>query len=408
MADAARKTAFEAASRVIGGAYSNLLSFDKLEKRIDRAFAESIFLTTLERRITLTHIAEKYIKKETKSELLTLILTGLCQIFYMTKVPDSAACDETTEIAREVFGYDASRFVNAVLRSACRDREIIEKEIENGEEYIKYSVGKELFALIREQYPDNYKEIFEAFFGKSRCFLRVNTLKAKAEEVAKTVGGSVVNEKTVVCDAADAVNHLGSSWFYIQGYGSQEASSALGAKKGETVIDVCACPGGKSLSAAINMVNEGKIYSFDIHENKLSLIEKSAKKLGISIITAEKHDGKSAKSELIGKADRVICDVPCSGTGEIGSKPEIRNKKPEDFERLYETQRAIAVSSAKYLKIGGTMVYSTCSINKKENEEAVKVLLSSDETLVSVEERTILPSFEIPEGFYYNVIKRIK
>lgn len=409
MTDKARFAAYGAVKRIFGGAYSNLLTFDKGLTGIDRSFAESIVLGTLERKVTLEYIISEYAKKAIKNDVKALLMTGIYQILYMDKVPSSAACDETVEIAKRIFGKSTAGFINAVLRTISSAKSDLLNKIDHEAGYIKYSADKDLYELIASQYGDKTERIFGAFFGKAPTYLRVNGLKSDSEAVAKQTGGIVKGSKTVKCESAqDAISGIERGLYYVQGLGSQKAVELLDAKAGQTVIDVCACPGGKTLGAAIDMNNEGRVYSFDIHENKLPLIEKSAERLGLTIITTAKQDARYAINDLIGTADRVICDVPCSGTGVMGSKPEIKYKKPSDFEGLYRTQRAIIESASKYLKVGGAMVYSTCSINKIENEQVVNEFLSTHEGFILAEEHTYLPYEEVREGFYTAKIIREK
>lgn len=407
MVDKARLAAFNAVKRISGGAFSNLISVGNGIEGLDRAFAESIVMGTIERRLTLEFVIAEYTRESTKQDVKTLLMTGIYQILYMDRVPDSAACDETVGIAKKIFGVKASGFVNAVLRSVCRSKDDILSKIENSDGFIKHSVNEKLFSLIRTQYPDCYDKIFSSFFGSSPLYLRVNTLRSDAQRVANLVNGTACGESTVACNGTKkAFELIEYGEFYVQGLASQKAVRLLDAQKGETVIDVCACPGGKSLGAAISMCNEGRIYSFDLHANKLPLIEKSAEKLGIDIISTEKHDAKFAKDELLGIADRVICDVPCSGTGVMGSKPEIKYKDPTDFASLYSTQRAIISAASKYLKVGGVMVYSTCSINKLENEEITHEFIANSKGFKLICEETCLPFGEDKEGFYMAKIVR--
>ncbi len=407
MSDKARLAAFNAVKRILDGAYSNLISISDELNGIHRAFAENIALGTLERKVTLEYILSKFIRQDTDRDTVILLMTGVYQILYMNKVPENSACDETVEIAKDILGRKSAGFVNAVLRNICRKKQEIIKDIENSHGYIKYSSSKELFELLAEQYPENIDEIFQAFLGKSKMFLRVNTLKTNAKAVSEKVGGEIIGEKTIFCDkVADALANIQTGDFYIQGLASQKAVALLNAKKGETVVDVCACPGGKTLGAAIDMENQGQIYAFDLHSNKLSLINKSAEKLGITIIKTEKHDARKPKENFIGIAHKVICDVPCSGTGVMGSKPEIKYKSPESFKGLYTTQRTIIASASGYLMIGGEMVYSTCSINKKENEDVVKEFLQQNPNFKLVHEETLLPYQEAHEGFYMAKLQR--
>lgn len=209
--------------------------------------------------------------------------------------------------------------------------------------------------------------------------------------------------------------------FFVQDEVSQLASSFINpdiVPEGGTVVDVCACPGGKTFSAAINLGNKANIYSFDLHENKMSLIKSGAEKLGISCITAEALDARNAKAELCGTADAVICDVPCSGLGVIAKKPDIRYKPLSETARLPEIQGDILCSAVRYLKPGGTLIYSTCTLNKKENEDIVNAFLEkndgyslSDDIIIG-EKRgmaTIFPYEYSTDGFFIaKIVKNLR
>lgn len=409
MSDRARLAAYKAFRRTCEGAYSNLLGKEEDLSELDRAFAESIALGTLERKLTLEYIAAPYIKKDTDEATLYLLLTGLYQVFYMDRVPDSAACDETVRIAAGLFGRGKAGFVNAVMRSAVRAKAQRLRAVGEAGGHIAASMNRSLYEMLKLQYPEKIDAICGSLFGKADVYLRVNTLVSLPEEVAILTGGEVAGEKTVLCrEARGAVKNIDSGKYFIQGAGSQRAVEWLGAESGETIIDVCAAPGGKCLGAAIDMRNEGKIYAFDLHEKKLSLIKNAAAKLGINIIETAVNDARNAKSEFLGKADGVICDVPCSGTGEMRSKPEIKYKDPRAFEGLYKTQREIINAAAKYLKQGGRMIYSTCSINRYENEETVARFIAENPGFSLVREQLSLPCGADGEGFYTAEIKREK
>ncbi len=408
MSDKARLNSFYAVKRILQGAYSNL-AMPKELTGIDKAFAEAIIMGTLERKITLEYVISQSVQRAPSEDVTALLMTGIYQILYMDRVPDNAVCDESVTIAKELFGQKTAGFVNAVLRNICRNKSAVAKNINSSAPNIKYSVNTELFDLIKSQYPNDADNIFEAYFNINPTFLRVNTLKSSAISVANQTSGTVVNDKCVKTTfAADAVKLLDSGNFYIQGKASQTAVALLDAQPNHTVVDVCACPGGKSLGAAIDMQNKGKIYSFDLHKNKLSLIEKSAMKLGIDIIEVAERNAKIPNRAMEEIADRVICDVPCSGTGVIGNKPEIKYKSPKDFYGLYSTQLQIVKNAAKYLKKGGIMVYSTCSINKFENEDIVKQFLNETSGYSLEYNETFMPFGEACEGFYIAKIIREK
>ena len=372
------------------GAYSNigLLSADLTG--VDRAFCTELIKGVTERRRTLDSIISKYVNKTPDGKIYELLRMGVYQIIFLSRVPDHAVCDESVKTAKQISRSSAG-FVNAVLRSVCREKESIIKNLVSLPEPVYYSVSDSIFEMVKEQYPEEYKDIFNAFYEKRPVCVRANTLK-------DTPYKDGVNENT---DMADIEKGL----FFVQGLSSQTAVKALGAEEGMTVIDLCACPGGKSFGAALDMKNKGRIISSDLHKNKLSLIEKGAKKLGIDIIETVARDARVTDEALIGTADRVICDVPCSGVGVIGSKPEIRYKNAADFEGLYPTQAKILENALLYLKKGGRAVYSTCTVNKRENGDIVHGVLNNKEGYRLVSEKTILPG-NWYDGFYIAVIER--
>lgn len=409
MTDKARQAAFYGVKRILSGAYSNLINFGEDLKDIDRSFAENIVMGTLERKKTLEFAISLFAKNNAKRDEKALLMMGVYQILYMDRVPDNAACNETVNIAKATFGKRTAGFINAVLRNICREKEEVLRKIDEADGYIKYSADSDLYDLISKQYPHCADKIFSALIGEIPLFMRVNTTKTDIDSLINKYGGEMISDTCIKCKSiGKAMSGIDSGEMYVQGLASQKAVKLLGAEPNMTVVDVCACPGGKTLGAAIDMENKGRIYAFDIHGNKLPLIEKSADRLGIDIIQTAVQDGRETKQELIGIADRVICDVPCSGTGVMGSKPEIKYKNPAEFEGLYPIQRAIIQSASKYLKVGGMMVYSTCSINRHENEEIVEEFLNNNPNFTLIYQKTTLPFEEEKEGFYTAKILREK
>ena len=184
--------------------------------------------------------------------------------------------------------------------------------------------------------------------------------------------------------------------FFVQDEASQICVEILGAEPDDTVLDICACPGSKSFGSAIRMQNRGEIHAFDLHEKKLSLVVSGAQKLGITILDTRANDGRSFLPEWEGRADRVLCDVPCSGFGVIAKKPELRYKDPAISAALPDIQRDILETASRYVKNGGTLVYSTCTIFPEENEENVARFLASHPEFSLVPFR--VGAFDCPEG----------
>lgn len=386
-----RKVALDILYRISSsGAYSNigLLSADL--SGVDRAFCTELIKGVTERRRTLDHIIARYVNKKPDGQITELLRMGVYQIIFLSRVPDHAVCDESVKTAKQI-NRGSAGFVNAVLRSVCREKENIILSLSSLPESVYFSVSDSIFELVKSQYPDEYKDIFEAFFEKRPVTVRANTLKD-----TPYIDG--VNENTNMADIEKGL-------FFVQGLSSQQAVKALDAKPGMTVIDLCACPGGKSFGAAIDMKNEGRIISSDLHKNKLSLIQQGAEKMGITIIETLKRDARVTDESLIGYADRVICDVPCSGIGVIGTKPEIRYKNASDFKGLYPTQEKILENALLYLKKGGRAVYSTCTVNKCENSDIINKVVKNKDGYRLVSEQTILPGNGY-DGFYIAVIER--
>ncbi len=398
-----RESAYKYIKRIIDdGAYSNLVLND------EGGFTRRLVLGCIERKLTLQYIIDKFAQKRPQSDINALLFAGIYQIMYMD-VPDSAACDETVELAKKYFGRTRADFVNAILRSVCRNKDALQSEIENAHDVVKYSVSEDICRLIRSFYPDDADKIFRSFFGIKKLYLRVNTLLSSADEVAELVGGEKISDRTVLAsDAAAAMTHIGDGTYFIQGHGSQCTVDMLDIRAGMTVADVCACPGGKSFAAAIMAGKDGMVYSSDIHRGKLKLVREGKVRLGLENIDIDLRDARVPNEALIGKCDRVICDVPCSSLGEIASKPDIRYKSVSDLSRLYQTQQEILVASSRLLKDGGMLTYSTCTLNKNENELAVRRFLDENEGFSLICMRTFLPyENDTAEGFFAALIERV-
>ncbi len=409
----ARKCAFEAIGRVINdGAYNNIALSGLYEKYSlsdeDKSLCGIIVKGVLERKLTLDFFISKLSAFPIESldkRVLNLLRMGLYQIFYLDRVPDFAVCNEAVTIAEE-FGKKKKGFVNGILRNACRRKKELTDALMNAPNYIKYSLGESLYSLLEEQYGETAKIIAESYFEKGSIAIRVNPLKTTSEKLFEKLMNmgiecEILSERTISVkdNFSKALSLMNEGEFYVQGLSSQRAVEVLGAALGDVVIDVCACPGGKTVGAAMDMRNNGEIYSFDIHENKLPLIEKNAETLGLTIIKTEKHNSKKVNEKYIEKADKVICDVPCSGIGSIGKRPEIRYKPIEDINGLIDTQKNILSSSVKYLKKEGVLVYSVCSVNKNEGEYLIRDFLEENNNFCLLHEETVLPAKGC-DGFY--------
>ena len=391
--------------------YSNL-EIDAAIRRFklegpERGLYTALTYGVIERRITLDYIIGKLSTRPLAAldaPTATLLRLGLYQLIWLDRVPDHAAVGETVALAKAEAPRAAS-FVNAVLRGFQRtygkDSLPLPEMCDPAYLSVKYSVGADVLAALsaaaalHAASPDT-EALLAGFEAHRAVTLRVNTLKltrdallmqladagCEAEACRHSPFGVKLKNGTVTPEIAELIE---KGFVYIQDEASQLAALAASPAPGSTVIDTCACPGGKSFSAAILMENAGRVMSFDLHKNKLSLVDSGAKKLGITIIETAEKNGAVYDAALDSVADTVLCDVPCSGLGVIAKKPEIRYKEAAEFARLPEIQYAILQNAARYVKPGGTLVYSTCTLHPAENGAVCARFLAETDAFESVE-----------------------
>ncbi len=407
----ARRLAFDSLLRIhSGGKYSNL-EVDSAIRRSNLSKQDSALYTVLvygvlERAITLDHIIAGLASRPASSidnEARCALRIGIYQLLYLNKIPAHAAVSESVELAPK----NAAGFVNAILRSFIRQD--LKYQLPPEETLAYYSVKYSLPAPIIDLWSSMYgKEtaisLAEYTVRRPRLCLRINTLASNIEDVERELSEkNIASRRSSLADDILIVERSGGipdcRNYFVQDESSRVAVKILDAKPGMTVIDTCAAPGGKSLSTALDMQNSGTLYSFDLHENKLGLISSSAARLGIDIIKTARRDAAFPDSTLIGKADRVICDAPCSGLGVISKKPEIKYKDPSGFLRLPELQYKLLSASAAYCKNGGLLVYSTCTLNRSENE-GVAEKFAKEHPEFSPHEFSIGESIRSDRGMY--------
>jgi len=382
----AREAAHKSLLKMKSGKYTNL-EVNATLTRADMSAADRGLYTALvygvcERIITLDKTIAKYSKvplSKIDPEALAALRMGIYQLSFMDKIPDHAAVDESVTLA----GRKAGGFVNALLRSFIRDEKRLPLPKKEDSDYLSvaYSVPEELSDRFVKWYGrEEAERIFASFLENEKITLHVNTLKTNVEDVCKKLSAipSAIAKDCVCTESFEGVAEgiEGGLWF-VQDEASALCAEVLGAVSGETVIDTCACPGGKSFAVAIGMENTGELYSFDIHDNKLPLIRKGAKKLGIEIIKTNQRDARDPDGELLERADRVLCDAPCSGLGVIGKKPDIKYKDLSQIDNLPAVQYDVLCGAAQYVKNGGVLVYSTCTFNREENFGVCQRFLAS-------------------------------
>ncbi len=410
-------------------ALDNALENAKLSAR-DKAFATTLFYGVLERRMTLDYIIRMYSSTEfdrLDTAVVELLRMGIYQLLYMDSVPENAAVNETVSLARQ----NVKGFVNAILRNFIRDGMKIDYRDLTGEARlsIEYSCPKWLVKKWTAQFGEQTCiEILKSCFGRPPLFVRVNTLRCNADTlIAELARDKIKARRNALLDdcveidkvsGIEYTNAYRKGLFHVQDISSQLCCKAVKPIFNETVLDMCAAPGGKSFTLAEMMGNRGRLCSYDLYSGKLSLLMGGAKRLGISIIEAEKNDA-SVFNEKIPIADKVLCDVVCSGLGVIRRKPEIKYKPMKELEAIPPIQEKILDTACRYVKKGGTLVYSTCTVNTDENEDMVKRFLAEHREFAPVVvplqvsgtedtyARTFLPHQTGGDGFFVATLRKI-
>lgn len=438
MADKARLLAAKALLRVSSGGFSNIvldsmLGEAKLDQR-DKAFASALFYGVLERRITIDILIRRYSAippEKLDPEAAEVLRMGFYQLLYMNSVPDNAAVNESVELIKELGCPKASGFVNGILRAFVRNGKNADFSRLPGIERLSAEYSAPLWLCKKwclEFGPQRTQRALRACLGAPPIYARVNTVKADAHAVCEalsTEGASAkpaeIFQNAIIIESPALQNTKAyrDGLFHVQDISSQLCAAALGAKAGERVLDVCAAPGGKTFTVAEIMENKGEVVACDLHAKRAKLVKTGGERLGLGIITARANDA-TVYDESFGKFDKVLCDVPCSGLGVIRRKPEIRFKKPEDLQSLPKIQYRIAAASAKYLKEGGVLVYSTCTLSRDENENVVKQLMEREgllpEKLPEELQKysadgysvTLLPGEINSDGFYFARLRKGK
>ena len=422
----------------INGKYVNLSLSSHLTDKLsgeERGFLTALLYTTVERKITYDYyigaISGRSLDKIDPTTL-NILRMGLCQIVHIDSVPDHAAVNETVALGRNP---GEKSFVNGILRQAARlkaeGKLPLPERSKKVSRYLSVAYSFPLWLVkhfISLYGEEGTEKLLERFNTARYTDLTVNltktdkdTLIASLKEQGYEPFSFIDSPLSVRLGASvnpKKLSGFDEGLFFVQDAACAVSAEALGVCDGDNVIDVCACPGGKSFAAAILTPN-GKVTSFDIHESKLSLIEDGARRLGLANVSADVCDAVYPKEELFGCFDRVICDVPCSGLGVLGKKPDIRYRDNQSLQNLPELQYEILKASSKYLKDGGTIIYSTCTLNPEENERVVERFLSENEGYTAVDftvgdlassfgTLTLVPHIHGTDGFFIAKLRKEK
>ena len=409
-----RKLAVKALLKInTDSAYSNItlnsLFSESDASPMDKALATALVYGVLDRKITIDYVLSKFLKtplKKVAPFTKEVLRTAVYQIMFMDKIPDSAAVDEAVKLVKASKESRNSGFVNAVLRNILRAETLLPQGDSLEDLSIIYSCPKEIIeSFINDYGLDKAKRLLEESLKSADITVRVNTVKTNVEDFEKEIGidtlktdieGGLILKSGIDVGKNKLYN---DGLFYVQDLASQKAVSVLNPTADSRVLDMCAAPGGKSFTMALLMQNKGEIVSCDLYPQRVELIEKSAKRLGLSIIKTKVSDA-TVYDEGLGEFDYILCDAPCSGLGVIRRKPDIKYKAFEEFDSLCEIQLKILKNAVKYLKKGGKLLYSTCTLRKKENEDIVNAFLSENKDFKCEYSHTFMPHTDGTDGFY--------
>ena len=381
-------------------------------------------------RLTLDEIIKKYSKiklKKISPWIINILRMGIYQIIFLDKIPKSAAVNESVNLAKRYGHSSSSNFVNAILRKVEKTDYDDFFEIEDDIDRISKTTSMPKW-IVEELVKGNgikiAEQICKNYNLKPNITIRVNRLKIAKKELIQKLEQKGIECKELENEEMNTQDFLILSkvknienlqefkdgFFTIQDLSAGQAAKILDPRPVEMVLDACSAPGGKTTYLAELMENKGKIKAWDIHEHRTKLVEQNANRLGINIIETQVKDATQYDKNLDEKFDKILLDVPCLGIGVIKRKPDIKwQRKPEDIEEITLIQRKILENCSKYLKKGGTLVYSTCSILKEENEEIVIKFLSENKQFEIDGENmvNILPNKE-KDGFFICKIYRKK
>ena len=404
----------------------------------DRGLATEIIYGVIENKYYIDYMIDKLSKVKTnKMEIYVKILLrmGIYQIMFLNSISDYAAVNETVNLAKKK-NPKVSGFINGILRNVIRQKETIgEIKVKDDVDYlaIKYSYDKWMIKNWIAKFGKEFtEELLEANNERPNIYLRTNTLKITRDELIekleeqniKATKVNVVDEAIKVENLKDIENNTlyKEGLFTIQDISSMLVGKVMNPKENSMALDVCSAPGGKTTHIATLMKNTGQLVSRDIYDHKLKLINATCKRLGLKNVDVQEFDGMKLDRESIAKFDYVLADVPCSGLGIIRRKPEIKYKEKEEFRELPPIQKKILENAAKYVKVGGTLIYSTCTIQDSENIDVVNEFLQKNKNfkLAPIEEvkvdldnqekgfMKIYPNIHDMDGFFISKLIRVR
>ncbi len=403
------------------GAYSNITLnslFREYElSREDKALCTSIFYGTLDRKITIDFILKQFIKtgfNKIKPFTMNVLRSAVYQMKYMDKIPDSAAVNEAVKLVKASKESYGAGFVNGVLRNITRSEIKLPSGNSAYDMMVRYSCPEWIVnILVNDLSVETAEQFLKETLLPPPTYIRVNTRKISALELCELL--SAENVDAVITNTENALEIRGYSsidglkaykqgLFHVQDISCQRAISMLDINNNDRVLDMCSAPGGKAFTAATSADNIS-IVALDFYAQRVELIKAGAERLGFENICTEISDASVFK-EGLGEFDKIICDVPCSGLGVLRRKPDIKYRKPDNFDELNQLQKKILINADRYLKRGGRLLYSTCTLCKRENEQVVSTFLHTHNNYELLEAKTFLPQNDASDGFFAAVLQK--
>lgn len=385
--------------------YASLIMRDNTMSREDMPFISEVVYGTIRNYDMLEYQWRSYSRGHVKKKIALLLDMSIYQLQYLDGVPEYAVISEAVEMT----GMYEKTFVNAVLRNVAKRGQIFPQDKTLESLAIKTSHPLWLLQMWKAHYGEEitYKLCTEDQ-ERPYVFGRINTLKIKKEELDKGERIRFLNDISFIYQGIlSRTSMFEEGKVLIQDVNSAETVKYLDVHPGMQVLDLCAAPGTKSQEIAMFMKNQGKIIACDLYEKRIHLIRDLMQKTGVTICTTMVNDATVDQKKWHESFDRVLIDAPCSGLGDLRHKPEIRlHLKPENLDDIINIQKDILSAAASYVKSDGILVYSTCTLNKKENENQVKLFLQAHNEYTLLEEKTSFPYENGGDGFFMAKLQR--
>lgn len=420
MVDKVREVALKVLYNIeVNKAYSNITLDEEINKNMkildnrDIGFISELTYGVITWKLTIDEIIKRYSNlrlKKISPWILNILRMGIYQIVFLNKVPKSAAVNESVNLAKRYGHKGSSNFVNAILRKVSKNDYEEMFNIENNVERISKTTSMPVWiveTLLKEDTLEKVEEICKNSNLKPELSIRVNNLKTSKEELKKKleekdikVENGVLEDFLILKNAKNIENieEFKKGFFTVQDEAAGLTAKILNPQINDTVLDACSSPGGKTTYLAEIMKDKGEVIAFDIHPHRVKLVEQVSKRLNLKSIKTDVKDSSIYDEKYKEKFDKILLDVPCLGLGVLKRKPDIKwQRKKEDIKEISKIQKQILDTCSKYLKKGGALVYSTCSILKEENEDVVNEFLEENENFemekIELEENNYFKKF---------------